>query len=84
MCISVTILLFQLKPYVSYRAKDVVQEKFTPEHLFYAVYVKKIKKDFKEGKLDENGNPLEPSEAEKMTAEEAWCKARASGSDYFG
>ncbi|KFM78576.1 39S ribosomal protein L41, mitochondrial, partial [Stegodyphus mimosarum] len=75
---------FHLKPYVSYRTADVVQEKFTPEHLFYAVYAKKLKKDFEEGKLDQNGNSLEPSENEKMTAEEAWCKARSTGSDLFG
>ncbi|XP_035234063.1 39S ribosomal protein L41, mitochondrial-like [Stegodyphus dumicola] len=75
---------FHLKPYVSYRTEDIVQEKFMPEHLFYAVYAKKLKKDFEEGKLDENGNSLEPSENEKMTAEEAWCKARSTGSDIFG
>ncbi|XP_054712688.1 39S ribosomal protein L41, mitochondrial-like [Uloborus diversus] len=75
---------FELKPYVSYRTADVVQEEFTPEHLFYAVYAKKLKEDFESGKLDENGNPLEPSEEEKMSAEEAWRKARSTGSDYFG
>ncbi|GFR28125.1 39S ribosomal protein L41, mitochondrial [Trichonephila clavata] len=75
---------FPLKPYVSYRAADTEQEKFTPEHLFYAVYAKKLEKDFKEGKLDERGNPLEPSEEEKMDADEAWRKARSAGSDLFG
>ncbi|PRD30242.1 UNVERIFIED_CONTAM: mRpL41 [Trichonephila clavipes] len=68
-----------LKPYVSYRAADTEQVKFTPEHLFYAVYAKKLEKDFKEGKLDEQGNPLEPSEEEKMDADEAWRKARSTG-----
>ncbi|KAF8795722.1 39S ribosomal protein L41, mitochondrial-like [Argiope bruennichi] len=75
---------FPLKPYVSYRTADIEQGKFTPEHLFYAAYYKKLKKDFEEGKLDENGNSLEPSAEEKMDAEEAWKKARSSGSDLFG
>ncbi|XP_015904178.2 large ribosomal subunit protein mL41 [Parasteatoda tepidariorum] len=75
---------FHLKPYVSYRTADIVQEKFTPEHLFYAVYSKKIKKDLEEGKLDEHGNPLEPSKEESMGPEEAWTKARLTGSDLFG
>lgn len=75
---------FKLKPYVSYRTEDIEQEKFTPEHLFYAVYAKKIKKDLEEGKLDEEGNPLEPSEYEKLTAEEAWINAKSAGSDMFG
>ncbi|GIX84206.1 39S ribosomal protein L41, mitochondrial [Caerostris darwini] len=75
---------FPLKPYVSYRTSDITQEKFTPEHLFYAVYHKKLTKDFEEGKLDENGNPLEPSEEEKMDADEASRKGRSTGSDLFG
>jgi hypothetical protein len=29
-------------------------------------------KDFKEGKLDKEGQPSEPSEEEKLTPEEAW------------
>ncbi|GBM44590.1 39S ribosomal protein L41, mitochondrial [Araneus ventricosus] len=75
---------FPLKPYVSYRTADIEQEKFTAEHLFYAAYYKKLKKDFEEGKLDEDGNSLEPSPEEKMDAEEAWKKARSTGSDLFG
>ncbi|GBM70455.1 hypothetical protein AVEN_50724-1 [Araneus ventricosus] len=74
----------ELKPYVSYRTADIEQEKFTAEHLFYAAYYKKLKKDFEEGKLDEDGNSLEPSPEEKMDAEEAWKKARSTGSDLFG
>lgn len=75
---------FTLKPYVSYRAPDVVQEKFTAQDLFYCVYADKIRKDFNEGKLDEDGNSVEPSAEEKMTAEEAKIKAQQTGSDLFG
>lgn len=74
---------FQLKPYVSYRVPDIVQSEFTPEELFNAVYKDKIEKDFSTGKLDADGNPLEPSEAEKLTPEEAKIKARQTGSDLF-
>ena len=47
------------------------------------MYGDKIAEDFKKGKLDEDGNPLEPSEYEKLTPEEAYMMARRTGSDYF-
>ena len=40
-------------------------------------------KDFQEGRLDDEGNATEPSEEERMTAEEARVKARQTGSDVF-
>lgn len=55
----------------------------TSKDLFNAVYGRKILKDFKEGKLDDNGDSLEPSEEEKLTAQEAWMNARKTGSDIF-
>lgn len=73
--------LLQLKPYVSYRTPDVVQGEFGPQDLFYAVYSEKIAEDFKNGKLDENYNALEPSEEEQLTAEEASNKALSVGAD---
>ena len=76
-------VLFQLKPYVSYRAADVIQSEFGPQDLFYAVYSNKIAEDLKNGKLDENYNPLEPSEEESLTSEEASNKALSIGSDRF-
>lgn len=72
-----------LKPYVSYRTKEIYQEELTAKDLFNAVYGKKILKDYKEGKLDEHGNALEPSEEEKLTPEEARIRARRTGSDIF-
>ena len=51
--------------------------------LFNVIYSKKILTDYKEGKLDEAGNPIEPSPEEKLTPEEAWIKARQTGSDIF-
>lgn len=72
---------FKLKPYVSYRTPDVVQGEFGPQDLFYAVYSEKIAEDFKNGKLDENYNALEPSEEEQLTAEEASNKALSVGAD---
>lgn len=47
------------------------------------MYAKKIIEDFKNSELDENGQPLQPSEEEKMTAEEAKIKARQTGTDIF-
>ncbi|KAK7078195.1 39S ribosomal protein L41, mitochondrial [Halocaridina rubra] len=74
---------FELKPYVSYRVPDVVQGEFRPQDLFYAVYSKKIADDFKNGKLDSDGEPMEPSEAESLTAEVAKGKANLIGNDKF-
>ncbi|XP_059481834.1 large ribosomal subunit protein mL41 [Neocloeon triangulifer] len=74
---------FTLKPYVSYRVPDVIQTEFTSQDLFDAVYSKKIVQDFKEGKLTEDGQPLEPSPEEKLTSEEAFQRARKTGSDIF-
>lgn len=75
--------MLQLKPYVSYRTPDVVQSEFTPRDLFDAVYSEKIVKDFKDGKLSETGEPLEPSREELLTPEEAYNQARKTGTDIF-
>ncbi|KAL1138732.1 hypothetical protein AAG570_008794 [Ranatra chinensis] len=74
---------FELKPYVSYRVPDIVQSEFSSKDLFNSVYAKKIAEDFKAGKLDKDGNSLEPSEEELMTPEEARIRARKTGSDIF-
>jgi large subunit ribosomal protein L41 len=75
--------VLQLKPYVSYRAPEVVQSEFTSQDLFDAVYAKKIVADFKEGKLDANGDPIAASEEERLSPEEAVRLAKLTGSDLF-
>lgn len=77
------ICVLQLKPYVSYKVEDIIQPEFTARDLFHYVYSDKIEADFKAGKLDAEGMPLEPSEEEKMTPEEAKLKADQTGSDIF-
>ncbi|XP_047535454.1 39S ribosomal protein L41, mitochondrial [Vanessa atalanta] len=72
-----------LKPYVSYKAEDVIQSEFTAQQLFDAVYSRKIVTDFKENKLTEDGEPLEPSDEEKLQPEEAVHRAKRTGSDIF-
>ncbi|XP_041981949.1 39S ribosomal protein L41, mitochondrial [Aricia agestis] len=72
-----------LKPYVSYKAEDVIQSEFTAQQLFDAVYSKKIVTDYKEGKLDAEGQPIEPSEEEKLQPHEAVERAKRTGSDIF-
>ena len=52
------------------------QEELSSKDLFHAVYGKKILRDFKEGKLDDDGNSAEPSEDESMTRDEAWVSKR--------
>lgn len=73
----------QLKPYVSYKAPDVIQSEFTSLDLFNAIYSKKIIEDFKEAKLKEDGQAIEPSENELLTPDEALQRARKTGSDIF-
>lgn len=76
-------MLFQLKPYVSYKAPDIKQDEFTAEDLFNSVYAKKIVEDFNNGNLNEDGSPKEPSDEERMTPEMAELKARQTGTDLF-
>eukprot|EP00093_Oithona_nana_P000483 00483.XXX_2116_1171_1 [CDS] Oithona nana genome sequencing. len=73
----------KLKPYVSYRTKALQLDPYTAEDLFDAVYKRKIVDDFESGKIDaETGNYKEP-QTEELNAEEAWIKARQTGSDIF-
>ena len=72
-----------LKPYVSYKTKDIYQEELTSKDLFNIIYGRKIVEDFKSGKLDEAGNALEPSTVEMLTPEQAEVLAKQTGSDIF-
>ncbi|KFB43746.1 hypothetical protein ZHAS_00011482 [Anopheles sinensis] len=73
----------KFKPYVSYKAPDVVQSEFTSQDLFNAIYAQKIIDDWKSGKLNEDGSPVEPSKEEALSPDEAWKQARKTGSDIF-
>jgi len=75
--------VLQLKPYVSYWIPDFVQSDFTSRDLSDAIYSEKIVKNFKDGKLSETGDPLEPSQEELLTTEEAYNGARKTGTDIF-
>lgn len=59
---------------MSYRTPDVVQSEFTPKDLFNAVYSEKVVNDFKNGKLTETGEPLEPSQEEQLTLKKLMFK----------
>lgn len=73
----------KFKPYVTYKTPSVVQDRFKSQDLFNAIYAKKIIDDYKLDQLDEEGNSLKPSEEEQLTPEEAWLRARKTGSDIF-
>nr|XP_016940663.1 39S ribosomal protein L41, mitochondrial [Drosophila suzukii] len=73
----------KLKPYVSYKAPEVVQSEFTSLDLFNAVYSQKIIEDFKAGTLQADGSAKEPSANEQLTPAEALQRARKTGSDIF-
>lgn len=74
---------FTLKPYVSYRVENFTEPEFTAQELFDAVYSKKIEEDFGNNQLDENGEPLNPSEYEKLTPQQAKDSASKTGCDIF-
>lgn len=73
----------QLRPYVSYKAPEVIQSEYTSHDLFNAIYAQKIIDDFKNNLLNEDGNPIQPSKNEQLTVEQAWNQARKTGSDIF-
>lgn len=73
----------KLKPYVSYKAPEVVQSEFTSLDLFNAIYSEKILADYKAGKLEADGSAKEPSDNEQLTPEIALLRARKTGSDIF-
>ena len=72
-----------LKPYVSYATEDVYQDELTSEDLFNVIYGRKIIQDFKENKLDAEGNSLQPNELEQLSPEQAESLALQTGSDIF-
>ncbi|KYN04474.1 PREDICTED: 39S ribosomal protein L41, mitochondrial [Cyphomyrmex costatus] len=74
---------FKLKPYVSYRAEGITEPEFTAQDLFDVTYSKKIKEDFANGQLDDNGEPLNPNEYEKLTSQQAKEQAGKTGCDLF-
>ena len=45
-------MIFQLKPYVSYKVGEIKQSEMTPADLFKATYAQDILEKFHEGKLD--------------------------------
>ena len=59
------------------------QPEWTSRDLFYQIYGKKLLDDYENDRLDEDGNPLEPSEEENLTPDVALSRARQTGSDAF-
>ena len=73
----------ELKAYVSYATEDIYQEELSAKDLFNVIYGRKIVEDFKQNKLDADGNSLEPNELEKLSSDTAEMLARQTGSDIF-
>ena len=73
----------ELKPYVSYATEEIYQEELTSRDLFNVIYGRKIMEDFKNNKLDADGNSLEPNEFETLSQDNAAMLARQTGSDIF-
>lgn len=73
----------KFKPYVSFKTTEVIQSEFTSQDLYHAIYAQKVIDDFKNDKLNEDGSSKEPNANEEMTSEEAFIRARKTGSDIF-
>ena len=73
----------KFKPYVTFKTPEVVQSAFTSQDLYNAVYAQKVIEDFKNDKLSEDGTSKDPSAEETLTSEEAFNRARKTGSDIF-
>lgn len=73
----------KLKPYVTYKSPEVVQSEFTSQDLYNAVYAQKVIEDFNNDKLNEDGTSKEPSAEEELMPEQAFIRARKTGSDLF-
>merc|ERR1712083_888887 len=73
----------ELRPYVSYATEEIYQEELTSKDLFNVIYGRKIIEDFKNNKLDAEGNSLEPNELEQLSPDNAEMLARQTGSDIF-
>lgn len=73
----------KFKPYVTFKTPEVVQSEFTSQDLYNAIYAQKVIEDFKNDKLNEDGTSKEPSTEEELLPEEAFIRARKTGSDIF-
>lgn len=73
----------KFKPYVTYKTPEVVQGEFTSHDLYNVVYADKVIEDFKNDKLNADGSSKDPSPEERLTPEEAFIRARKTGSDIF-
>lgn len=73
----------KFKPYVTFKTPEVVQSEFTSQDLYNAIYAQKVIDDFKNDKLNADGSSKEPSADEQLTKEEAFVRARKTGSDIF-
>lgn len=73
----------KFKPYVTFKSPEVIQDEFTSQDLFNAIYARKVIDDFKNDKLNEDGSSREPSVDEQLTPDEAHFRARKTGSDIF-
>lgn len=49
---------FQLKPYVSYKAKEITQKELSPKDIFNSVYAADIEDDFRDGRIKLEGDKV--------------------------
>ena len=52
----------QLKPYVSYKAKEITQGPLTPKDIFNSVYAETVEDEFRRGKIKMEGDNIKLSD----------------------
>uniref|UniRef100_A0A0B6XYC9 39S ribosomal protein L41, mitochondrial n=1 Tax=Arion vulgaris TaxID=1028688 RepID=A0A0B6XYC9_9EUPU len=60
---------FELKPYVSYKAKEIVQDSLTPQEIFNTVYASKIEDEFKDGDIKVNDGQIVLQDGRTLTVD---------------
>ncbi|XP_059138463.1 large ribosomal subunit protein mL41-like [Physella acuta] len=61
---------FELKPYVSYKAKEITQLPLSPQDIFNTVYAEEIKSSFEKGELKIDDNNIVLADGKKISIDQ--------------
>ncbi|RUS80764.1 hypothetical protein EGW08_011487 [Elysia chlorotica] len=61
---------FELKPYVSYRAKEITQGPITPKDVFNSVYAETVEDDYRRGTIKVEGETIKLSDGRVLNTKD--------------
>ncbi|KAK3798143.1 hypothetical protein RRG08_057875 [Elysia crispata] len=61
---------FELKPYVSYRAKEINQAPLTPKDVFNSVYAETVEDEYRRGTIKVDGESIQLSDGRVLNAKD--------------